>query len=56
LSQNCYSGLLKLEYFDVIRFCSIDPMHNLFLGTAKYVFKHWVREGILKKADLETLK
>jgi hypothetical protein len=53
---NYYSELLKLEYFDVIRFCSIDPMHNLFLGTAKYIFKHWVAEGILSKKDLETLE
>ena len=26
-----YSSLLKLEYFDVVRFTAIDPMHNLFL-------------------------
>ena len=33
---NYYSELLELDYFDIIRFCSIAPMHNLFLGTAKY--------------------
>ena len=32
------SCLLDLKYFDIIRFCTVDPMHNLFLGTAKYVF------------------
>jgi hypothetical protein len=53
---NYFSELLNLEYFDVIRFCSIDPMHNLFLGTAKYIFKHWVAEGILNKKDLERLE
>ena len=53
---NYYSELLKLEYFDVIRFCSIDPMHNLFLGTAKHVFKHWINDRILKKAELEELE
>ena len=26
-----YSCLLKLEYFDALRFTPIDPMHNLFL-------------------------
>lgn len=36
---NYWSSLLDLEYFDVVRFCAVDPMHNLFLGTAKYVFK-----------------
>ena len=30
-----YSCLLQLEYFDAVRFTSIDSMHNLFLGTAK---------------------
>lgn len=34
-----YSALCKLEYFDCVRFHVIDPMHNLFLGTSKYVFK-----------------
>ena len=32
-----YSVLLDLEYFDIIRFCTVDPMHNLFLGTSKNV-------------------
>lgn len=34
-----YSELLKLPYFDCISFTVVDPMHNLFLGTSKYVFK-----------------
>lgn len=34
-----YSALLELEYFDVIRFTVVDPMHNLFLGTAKSMYK-----------------
>ena len=25
-----YSVLLELEYFDIIRFCTVDPMHWLF--------------------------
>ena len=28
-----YSVLLDLEYFDIIRFCTVDPTHNQFLGT-----------------------
>ena len=31
-----YSELMKLPYFDCVRFTVIDPMHNLFTGTAKY--------------------
>ena len=36
-----YSVLLELEYFDIIRFCTVDPMHNLFLGTSKKMFQLW---------------
>ena len=34
-----YSALLDLSYFDPVRMTIIDPMHNLFLGTAKHVVK-----------------
>lgn len=34
-----YSLFSELEYFDPITHCIIDPMHNLFLGTAKRFFK-----------------
>ena len=43
-----YSILLKLEYFDPIRIVIIDPMHNIFLGSAKHVIKKlWIQNGIL---------
>ena len=51
-----YSCLLQLEYFDAIRFTAIDPMHNLFLGTAKHVFKLWVKRNLLTKKDLKMLE
>ena len=35
-----YSELLLLPYFDAPRMLIIDPMHNLYLGTAKYFFKN----------------
>ena len=39
-SSGCrYSVLLELEYFDSPRFLVVDPMHNLFLGTAKHHLK-----------------
>ncbi|OAD65777.1 hypothetical protein PHYBLDRAFT_102100, partial [Phycomyces blakesleeanus NRRL 1555(-)] len=31
----CWSELHRLQYFDIVRCTIIDPMHNLFLGTAK---------------------
>jgi hypothetical protein len=53
---NFYSSLLDLEYFDAIRFCAIDPMHNLFLGTAKFVFKLWMEAGFLTRQDLRKVE
>lgn len=50
---NFYSVLLDLEYFGIIRFCAIDPMHNLFLGTAKYVFKFWISDGHLSQQQVK---
>ena len=50
-----YSSLLKLEYFDAVRFTAIDPMHNLFLGTAKHLFKLWVEKDILSKKSLQEI-
>lgn len=48
-----YSLLLELEYFDPVRMVVIDPMHNIFLGSAKYVMKRlWIDKGILSQAQL----
>ena len=34
-----YTELIRLPYVNLVRMTVIDPMHNLFLGTAKHVFK-----------------
>ena len=34
-----YTSLMDLQYYYCIAFAFIDPMHNLFLVTAKYMFK-----------------
>ena len=49
-----YSVLVKLPYFHFINMCIIDPMHNLFLGTAKKMNKIqiWKEEGILTKENV----
>ena len=40
-----YSVLQELEYFDCIRYFVVDPMHNLYLGTAKHMMKNvWLKE------------
>lgn len=51
-----YSVLIELDYFDAIQFCVIDPMHNLFLGTAKKMFKLWVEKGILSSVKLDKVE
>lgn len=51
-----FSVLLKLEYFDVIRFCTVDPMHNLFLGTAKKMFKIWTDLKLFTPSQLKEIE
>ena len=50
-----YSTLLQLVYFDPVRYTVIDLMHNLYLGTGKYLFKLWVSLGFLGKTELEEI-
>ena len=51
----CSSVLLKLQYFDAPRMLIVDPMHNLFLGTAKHYLKNiWLKSEIISDAHFET--
>ena len=48
-----WSELLRLLYFNPIRFTIVDLMHCLFLGIAKWIVKTiWVNEGILNQESL----
>jgi len=52
-----WSELLRLSYFDPIRFLTIDPMHCLFLGIAKWIVKRiWIEEGILTLDSLNIIQ
>ena len=52
-----WSELLRLPYFDPIRFITVDPMHCLFLGIAKWIMKRiWVDMGILSSNDLNNIQ
>ena len=51
-----YTVLLELPYYSSVEMCVIDPMHNLFLGTAKRVFSKWIENDIITKAGLETIQ
>ena len=44
-----YSVLFELPYYNCIRSVPIDPMHNLFLGTAKHIMNTWKSLELLDK-------
>ena len=50
-----YSALLELDYFDPVIHHVVDPMHNLFLGTAKRMFKLWIDLGLLRLSSLKEI-
>ena len=41
-----YSELLRLPYFDIVRYHCLDVMHNLMLGTAKHMMNIWKSLGL----------
>lgn len=51
-----YSVLLELDYFDAVRMTVIDPMHNLFLGTAKRMISLWKDHKILLPEHLDKIQ
>lgn len=52
-----YTELLRLPYYDCVRMSIIDPMHNLFEGTAKFMLKDiWVADGTLGKDKLDEIQ
>ena len=51
-----YSILLELPYYSSITTCVVDPMYNLFLGTAKRVFSTWIEDGVVSKGDLKKIQ
>ena len=46
-----YTALHELPYFDTVRMCCVDPMHNLLLGTAKHITEIWKKQSILTSKD-----
>ena len=51
-----YSCLLKLPYFDAPRMLVIDPMHNLFLGTAKHMLHLWLQKELISVAQYHCIQ
>ena len=50
-----YSCLLQLPYFDPVRMLIIDPMHNLYLGTTKYIFNLWIERNIITSESVDII-
>ena len=48
-----FSALVYLEYFHTIGMNIVDPMHNLFLGSAKHLLKVFKENGYLSKSNLK---
>lgn len=51
-----YTVLLQLPYFDPVRMAVIDPMHNLFLGTARRMMKIWKEAKLVSDKELEEMQ
>ena len=51
-----WSELHRLEYFDPVRCTIIDPMHNLFLGTAKRMVTVWLNNNFITDNDLKQMQ
>ena len=51
-----YTELLRLLYFDIVQQHFVDPVHNLFLGSGKYLMSLWKEEGIFDREQLENIQ
>ena len=51
-----FSVLTQLPYFDPIRMLIIDPMHNLFLGTAKRMINIWIDNNMISKEHFNNIQ
>ena len=52
-----YTKLLRLPYFNPSRMLTIDPMHNLFLGTGKHILKNvWIKLGLLSESQFDLVQ
>lgn len=51
-----YSVLLDLSYFDIIRYHTIDPMHNIFLGIGKKTTKTWIQLRVLTDSHFKDIQ
>ena len=52
-----YTELIRLPYFDCPRMLIVDPMHNLFLGSAKHMLKSaWLTMGFISDSAFDLIQ
>lgn len=52
-----HTVLLDLPYFDTSRMLIVDPMHNLFVGSAKRILKFlWIERQMISNSDLGVIQ
>ncbi|OAD65465.1 hypothetical protein PHYBLDRAFT_176062 [Phycomyces blakesleeanus NRRL 1555(-)] len=51
-----WSELHDLVYFNLVECTVIDPMHNLYLGTAKRIMEKWRSSGLITDAHLAEMQ
>ncbi|OAD79378.1 hypothetical protein PHYBLDRAFT_162452 [Phycomyces blakesleeanus NRRL 1555(-)] len=51
-----WSELHQLSYFDPVHFTVIDPMHNLYLGTAKRMIQIWYECNYINEKNQLTMQ
>ena len=51
-----HSELVRPPYIDLIHYHVVDPMHNLLLGTAKYMMSVWKDESLISKSDYQNMQ
>ena len=47
---------LNIQNFDIIRNHVIDPMHNMYINTAKHMIKVWKESGLLCQEHLPVIQ
>ena len=51
-----FTELFHLEYCDTVRYAIIDPLHNLFIGSAKRLVHQWIEMGLLNNSNLKIIQ
>ena len=51
-----FTELLRLPYFNTVRFTVVDPMHNVSLGTSKLMITLWKSSGVLSETHFDAIQ